>query len=318
MANRSARPSWTVRLAALLALLAPVAAEETLDDVFASRQPERIATGCKGNFTEGPLWHPDGYLLFVDFNDDKLYRWDARTAKAEPYRPKGWTGRGMISANGLAFDKAGNLLACEMWSRQVTRTAPDGTTTVLTATYEGVPYNSPNDVIVDAAGRIWFTDADWFLGTRTPNMGGILGVYRIDADGTVTRVLQGLNKPNGLALTPDGKRMYIACDVSHRIMRYDVTAAGTLENPQQFGGVIGLPDGIKVDAQGRVFVASSEGIVVLAPDARRIGTIPMPNVNAKGEADPLAANCAFGGADGRSLFVTARGSVFRLALRPAK
>jgi gluconolactonase len=296
----------------LLALAAfqPAAAEPaTLDDVFVDRHIRTVASGIEGGFTEGPLWHPDGFLLFADFNTDRLLRVCPETGKVEVFRQPSHV------TNGSTLDAHNRLLSCEMASRRVTRTEADGTITVLTAECEGVPYNSPNDIVVDRKGRIYFTDPDWFLGGRKPGTGGVLGVYRIDPDGTVTRLLGHLQKPNGLAFSPDERRLYIACDISSKVIACDVAEDGSLTNERVFAGPVGVPDGMKVDRAGRLFVASSEGIVVFDETGAKIGTLPMPNTFADGSPDPLAANCAFGGRDWRTLFVTARGGVFSVAVK---
>lgn len=266
-------------------------------------QPERLATGF--GFTEGPLWHPDGFYYFVDIRRSVLYR---LTPGKTPELVRADTGEG----NGTTFDLQGRLVMCEGGHRRVTRTAADGRIDVLVDRYEGGRLNRPNDVVCKSDGSLWFTDP----GLRVPlaqREVPYAGVYRIDPDGPTT-LFADCEYPNGLAFSPDERTLYVAnTRWSQYIHAFELSATGALMRRRIFADMSsdetdGVPDGMKVDVQGRVFCTGPGGTWVFGPDGTRLGIIRTPEV---------PANVAFGGADLRTLFLTARTSIYSLRVKVA-
>lgn len=254
-------------------------------------------------FTEGPVWNRSGYLLFSDIPANTIYKWVPSGTVTVFRSPSG-------NSNGLTYDKQRRLIACEHSTRRVTRTEKDGSITVLAERYDGKRLNSPNDVVVKSDGSIYFTDPPYGISPDQQEL-PFCGVYRISPKGELTLLVSDFSRPNGLAFSPDEKRLYIAdsSDRSH-IRVFDVKPDGTLENGRLFAvlktGEEGVPDGMKVDTQGNLYSTGPAGIWIFRPDGTHLGTIRFPEV---------PANCAFGGRDGRWLYVTARTSVYRIRLK---
>jgi gluconolactonase len=274
---------------------------DALKDLVADAPVERLATGFV--FTEGPLWHPDGFYYFVDVRASRFY-------KLVPGRPaellRGNTGGG----NGTTFDLEGRLVLCEGDNRRVTRSTAGGGMKVLVDRYEGKRLNRPNDVVCKSDGSIYFTDP----GLRVPLAERELsyaGVYRVAPDGGVTLVAD-CEYPNGLAFSPDERTLYVAnTRWTAYIHAFELDAAGRLLRRRIFADMSsdetdGVPDGMKVDVEGRVYCTGPGGTWVFAPDGTRLGIIRTPEV---------PANLAFGGPDLRTLFFTARTSVYSLRVR---
>jgi gluconolactonase len=273
-----------------------------LDDLVESGEPERIATGFR--LAEGPVWHPDGYLLFSDIMDNTIYKWTL-DGKVMIFRsPNGYS-------NGLTFDKQGRLIACEHSNRRVSRTEPDGTIVVLAKEFEGKRLNSPNDVVVKSDGSIYFTDPPWGLKAAYGGPGKqeltFQGLYRILPDGKTLKLLvKDLYRPNGLAFSPDEKVLYVT-EGRRNVYAFDVQSDGTLANRRVFVNLYGYLDGIKVDMKGNLYVASnSDSLQVYDSAGKHLGEIIIPEI---------ATNCAFGGNDNKTLFITARASVYRVQLK---
>ncbi len=273
-----------------------------LDHLVEPGAPERIATGF--GYTEGPVWHPDGYLLFSDIFGNTIHKWTPDGA-AEIFRsPSG-------HSNGLTFDRQGRLIACEHSNRRISRTELDGTIVTLADTYDGKRLNSPNDAVVKSDGSIYFTDPPTGL-TAKYGVPGIQelafrGVYRILPDGkTLELLVDNIHDPNGLAFSPDEKVLYIADGT--RILAFNVQPDGTLANRRSFVSLSGWMDGIKVDVDGNLYVTTFNRLVVEICDStgKHLGSIATPEAT---------SNCAFGGADNKTLFITAERSVYRIRLR---
>jgi gluconolactonase len=275
---------------------------DALGSLLETKEAERLATGFV--FTEGPLWHPDGFYYFVDVRSSVLYRIVPGRAP-EVVREK--TGGG----NGTTFDLQGRLLICEGDNRRVARVAADGRAVeVLVDRFEGKRLNRPNDVVCKSDGSIYFTDP----GLRVPLAERELpyaGVYRVMPDGVISLVAD-FEYPNGLAFSPDERRLYVA---NTRWAQYihvlDLDPSGKMIRRRIFADMSsdetdGVPDGMKVDVDGRVYCTGPGGTWVFAPDGARLGIIRTPEV---------PANLAFGGADLRTLFLTARTSVYTLRVK---
>jgi sugar lactone lactonase YvrE len=264
-------------------------------------------------FGEGPAWHPDGYLVFEDVPTSRTLKLDADD-KVSVYRAD------TAAANGLAFDRDRRLVACEgnggEGGRRVARIEKDGRRTVLADRYQGKRLNSPNDLAIDGKGHIYFTDPRY---SKRENMElDKEGVYRIDPDGTLTRVVDSLTRPNGILVTADGQTLYVADNAGPggvaTLVAFDLDARGDTKNGRvlyDFGGGRGI-DGMALDAGGRIWATAGTkekaGIYVFAPDARRaratlVTVIPMPE-------DPT--NCTFGGLRRDILYITTTSSLHRI------
>ena len=264
-------------------------------------------------FGEGPAWHPDGYLLFEDVPTNRTLKLGADD-KVSVYRTD--TG----AANGLAFDRDRLLIACEgnggTGGRRVARIENDGRRTVLADRYQGKRLNSPNDLAIDGTGRIYFTDPRY---SKRENLElDKEGVYRIDPDGTLTRVADSLTRPNGIAVTADGATLYVADNASPggvvTLVAFDLDARGDASHGRvlyDFGGGRGI-DGMALDASGRIWATAGTkekaGIYVFAPDRARMKA-EMASFLALPE-DPT--NCTFGGLRRDILYVTTTASLFRI------
>jgi len=275
---------------------------------------EKLATGMK--FTEGPVWMPaqtkvdatgpampEGYLLFSDIPVNQIKKWTAK---------EGLTVFRELSngTNGNARDSEGRLISCEHATRRVTRTEPDGTITVLADAFEGKKFNSPNDVAVHSSGALYFTDPPYGLPKGEKKEQATNNVYRVDPKTKeVKAVATDFDMPNGLAFSPDYKTLYVADSGKPKHIRaLAVNADGTLGAGTVFSKIDkGAPDGIKVDPEGRVFSSSGDGAQVFSPKGELVARILIPEA---------AANLAFGGANGRDLYITAKTSLYRVALKP--
>jgi gluconolactonase len=264
---------------------------------------ELVAAGFY--FTEGPQWmEDDGVLLFSDTWQDPATDRHFSGAILQIGTDDEVTDfrRPSDAANGLAVDTEGRLLAAERETRRVTRTERDGTVTPIAEQFEGARLNQPNDIAVRSDGTIYFTDPDF--GDWTTEL-GFHGVFRIGPDGDLTAEYRGAiaEQPNGVALSPDETLLYVSEVEATLVWVFDVADDGSLSEPRTFVTTAGTPDGMAVDLAGNLFVASSSGIEVFAPDGTLWGEIPVP-----------ATNCAFGGDDGRTLYITTGALLYRVTL----
>jgi gluconolactonase len=286
--------------------------------VPADAKIEKLATGF--GFTEGPVWAPGGYLLFSDPNDNRIYRWSP-DGQVTVYRTNsGYSGMDIgeyrqPGSNGLAFDGDGRLTIAEHGNRRISRLEKNGMVTVLADRFEGRRLNSPNDLVYKSDGALYFTDPPFGLPKVFEDPRKELphsGVYRL-ADGKVQLLTAGLTGPNGLAFSPDETYLYVAnWDTSTKVvMRYGVRVDGTLDEGRVFFDMTSAPgeealDGVKVDREGNLFVSGPGGVWILSPAGQHLGTIRAPE---------LAANMAWGDADGRTLYLTGRTSLYRIRLK---
>jgi gluconolactonase len=262
-------------------------------------------------FLEGPVWiKSSGSLIFSDIPNDELKQWTSKSGVSSYRKPS-------RNANGNTVDHMGRLISCEHSGRRVSIQEKDGTVKPLVDSFEGKKLNSPNDVVVRSDGTVWFTDPEYGLknkpGTKEKEDKQQPGnfVYRHDPkSGRTTAVVRDFVQPNGLAFSPDEKKLYIADSGTPRhIRQFDVAPDGTLSAGRVFSTIDqGVPDGIRVDADGRVWSSAGDGVHIFAPDGRRIGKILVREA---------PANLCFGGDDGKTLFVTARKSLYSVKVNIA-
>ena len=293
---------------------------------------EKLADGF--SFVEGPIWVPElptgqtyggggigNYLLFSDPNKNVIHRWDPNNGEVSIFRTKsGYTGIDGANigeyhqpgSNGLTLSPDYRLTICEHGNRRVTRLEPNGTVTVLADRYEGKRLNSPNDLVYRSDGVLFFTDPPFGLPKvfNDPRKElSISGVYCL-YNGSLRLASSDLNGPNGLAFTPDEKQLYVDNwdEKKKVVMRYDVGPDGEFTNGHVFVDLTDLPgdiclDGLKVDTRGDVYLSGPGGIWIFSPSGKHLGTVSLPE---------LPANFAFGGTDGRTLYITARSGLYRI------
>jgi gluconolactonase len=260
---------------------------------------EQLATGMQ--FVEGPVWMPEGYLVFSDIPANELKRWDAKGGVATFRKPSN-------NANGNTLDRSGLLLTAEHGAHRISRTGADGEVETMAEAFEGKKLNSPNDVVVKRDGSIWFTDPDYGLGGRPKEQAGNY-VYRLDpVSKQLMPVIKDFDKPNGLCFSPDESKLYVADSGAPRHIRvFNVARNGAISGGAVFASIDkGGPDGIRCDEGGRVWSSSGDGAQIFGPDGKLIARILLPEA---------AANLAFGGEDGRTLFLTARKSLYMVVTK---
>jgi len=271
---------------------------------------ERLGTGF--TFTEGPLWNPDGFLLFSDMPGDVRRRWDAESGVTEVANPSN-------KGNGMTFDLDGRLIVCEHVTSSVVRMDPDGTGSgreVIASHYGGRELNAPNDVVVKSDGAIYFSDPTY---GRMPGFGiereqdlDFQGVYRIPPGGGDTQLLaDDFGQPNGLCFSTDESLLYVNDTDKAHIRVFDVRPDGTIANSRVLADGIGtasleigdLVDGMKLDERGNIWVTGPGGVCVFDAQGEHIGTVLVP--------EPVG-NVNWGGPDWSSLFIHATSSVYRI------
>jgi gluconolactonase len=280
---------------------------EILDERFRAHGGDawirRLHTGCR--WTEGPAYFPAGrYLVFSDIPNDRMLRYDETTGAVGVFRePSGY-------ANGHTVDRHGRLVSCEHGNRRVTRTEHDGSVTVLADRYDGMRFNSPNDVVEDSSGAIWFTDPSYgidsdYEGHRAPSEIGACHVYRVAPDtGEVRIVADDFIRPNGLAFSLDERRLYIVDTRRQHIRVFDVDDDARLSGGEEFATCdAGSFDGVRLDDTGRVWAAAHDGIHCFEPDGTLLGKLHIPET---------VANFTFGGLQRNHLFITATTSLYSL------
>ena len=262
---------------------------------------ETVATGF--GFTEGPMWDPAGFLYVSDETINKIFRVYPNGKKEEVIA--------LGDPDGNTFDRQHRLIDCASVLRAIIAVTPDGKYTILADHYDGKKLNSPNDVIVGPDGALYFTDPTLDLVAGEKQEIPFQGVYRLDDKGNLRLLTKDLGQPNGLAFSPDGKHFYVDDDEKRNIRVYDVASDGTLSNGRIFGEEPGgkhegVPDGIKVDKSGNLFVTGPKGIWVWDANGNHLGTIALPE---------QPANLTWGDKDYRTLYITATTSVYRLELK---
>jgi gluconolactonase len=287
---------------------------------------EVLADGL--DWSEGPVWVPDGgFLLFSDVPRDTIYKWQEGAGLTSWLHPSGYTGTeprgGEPGSNGLVLDAEGRLVLCQHGDRRIARLdapweAPQPHFETLASAFAGHRFHSPNDLVYDQAGHLYFTDPPYGLAGGTDGPGREMdfqGVYRLTPAGDVTLITDALTRPNGIGLSPDEKVLYVANSDPERAvwMAYDLAADGSFGDGRVFFDATsqvgeerpGLPDGLAVDPDGNLFASGPGGILVFSPEGTHLGTLNT------GEA---TSNCTFGD-DGRTLYVTADAYLLRIRLK---
>ncbi|MDH4440924.1 MAG: SMP-30/gluconolactonase/LRE family protein, partial [Rhizobium sp.] len=280
------------------------------DLVVSSAVLEELYSGCR--WAEGPVWFDDaGHLLFSDIPNQRILRWVEGGGVSVFRSPSNF-------ANGHTRDRQGRLVSCEHGLRRVTRTEVDGSITVLADSHDGKKLNSPNDVIVHSDGSVWFSDPSYgilsdYEGYKAEEEQASRHVYRLDLNsGKLKAVADGFLQPNGLAFSPDERRLYVAdSGASHvpgaprHIRVFDVSGDGqSLSNDRVFATIDkGIPDGMRIDVAGNLWSSAADGVHCFSPEGTLLGKILVPQV---------VANLTFGGPRRNRLFITATTSLYAI------
>lgn len=301
-----------IRLAALV-LIAFTAAQTAAQILPAGATLSQVATGY--SFTEGPAYDGEGAVYFTNltFNDQlasDIVRYDLATKTAQVVDPNSG------GSNGLFRDANGQIVSADQAAHQLSRRSASDVSVVeqvLASQWDGKALNSPNDLVIDALGGIYFTDPDYNNTNSLPD-----AVYYRSPDGAVSRLLTGFNRPNGVILSPGGGTLYLAIEAERRVMAYDVGPPGVLSNERQFKSTAvdaagnphpgQGPDGMTIDAAGNVYVAVQSEIWAWSPTGQPLFELSLPE---------SPTNVTFGGTTGRTLFITARTSLYSIELNVA-
>ncbi|WP_230530835.1 SMP-30/gluconolactonase/LRE family protein [Microvirga roseola] len=280
--------------------------------VIPTARLEKLAEGCR--WAEGPAYFPAGrYLVWSDVPNDRMMRYDETSNAVSVFRaPSGYS-------NGNTVDRQGRLMTCEHGNRRVTRTEHDGSITVIASHYQGKRLNSPNDVVVRSDGSIWFTDPAYgidsdYEGHKAQSEMGGCHVYRVDPQsGDIAVVADDFVRPNGIAFSPNEKRLYVAdtgathvVDGPRHIRAFDLTDSGSLTG----GGVFatctdGLFDGFRLDEAGRIWASAGDGVHCYDPGGTLLGKVLVPEI---------VANVVFGGVKRNRLYICATTSLYAIML----
>ena len=261
----------------------------------------RLDTVGQGfGFTEGPVWDTAGFLYISDEEQNKIYKLSLDGKKSELIA--------LGDPDGSTYDREHRLIDCASVLRAIIRISPDGKYETLADRFEGKKFTSPNDVVVGPDGALYFTDPTLDLVKGERQELAFQGVFRVDSKGKVTLLTKELSQPNGLAFSPDGKKFYVDDSEQRNIRVYDFHADGSVSNGRVFGEEPGgkddgVPDGIKLDRKGNLYITGPGGIWIWDSHGRHLGTIVMPE---------QPANLAWGGPQLSTLYITATTSVYKL------
>ncbi|HEX8545838.1 MAG TPA: SMP-30/gluconolactonase/LRE family protein [Cytophagaceae bacterium] len=255
-------------------------------------------------FTEGPAWSPEGYLLFSDIPANKIYKYMPTGVVSEFRTPS-------HNSNGLAFDNEGSLIICEHSSRGLRKVNKEGKETLIASLFDGKKLNSPNDLAIHSNGSIYFTDPPYGLKEGDQDSAKHIsynGIYRLRR-GEVTLMDTSMVRPNGIAFSPDEKYVYVAQSEKYpHWKRFELAPDGSFKKGALFFDAAklsgdGTPDGMKCDIQGNLYCSAPGGIAIFNKQGKHLGTIEVPEVT---------ANCAFGDVDKKTLYITANKSLYKI------
>ena len=262
---------------------------------FSDLKIERVAAGYF--FADGPAWSPEGYLIFSDIPKSKMLKWI-------PGDPPAVLRENSNGAAGNAFDAQGRLYTCETHARRVIRTDKKGRVEVLVERWQGKRLNAPNDIIVRKDGEIYFTDPAFGIQQESREL-DFYGVYHLPRKGELEVIAKPRGRPNGIALAPNGRTLYVTNSDERNVRAYDLDKNGAASNERiLISKIDGVPDGLRVDEKGNLYVAAKR-VYAYSPEGKAIGDILLAET---------PSNCTFGDADLESLYITARTSLYRVRL----
>jgi gluconolactonase len=257
------------------------------------RQIDRVAGGYR--FTEGPAWSREGFLVFSDVPNDQILKY-------VPGEKPTVLRENSNGANGNAFDAQGRLYSCESRTRRVVRMDKKGNVQVLVDKWEGKRLNAPNDIVIRKDGHVYFTDPAFGNQADAREL-DFFGVYHITPKGELGLIAKPAGRPNGIAFAPGGHVLYVANSDEHNVRAYEVDHNGEVSGERVvISGVSGVPDGVRVDEKGNIYVAAN-GVSIYDAHGKLTETI---------EFSETPANCAFGDSDLQTLYITARTSLYRV------
>jgi len=304
--KKTRHPAWLMTVVFLATVLTCGLCVAQQTPVQRGVQPvgkiEEVKTGF--TFTEGPAWRQQGSLLFTDIPNAKIHSFSEKNNAIGTFT--GDSGH----ANGILVDASNRILVCQMDGRVVQYDAKTAKYKVLADTYDGKRFNAPNDLIIDKVGGIYFTDPLFRAPQPLPQ--GIQAVYYIHPDGKVSRLTGDIAAPNGIGLSPDGKRLYVIPSRQAEMLVYDVTGPGKIANgrtlcrlrqPQGKDNTGG--DGMAVDVEGNLYITTNLGVEIFSQAGKHLGLVAFPQ---------QPANVTFGGADRKTMYVTARTGLYRVAM----
>jgi gluconolactonase len=256
-------------------------------------QIEKIVGGF--HYVGGMAWSHDGHLFFSDRPGGKIHRWTPGEALSRlPVELKG--------PAGLAVDEHGRLLVCEAGARRVVRIKPDNSLDVVATAFEGHELNSPNDLVIRKDGTIFFTDPAFGSAADTMAL-AFHGLYRLTGKGEAMALARWKTRPNGIALSPDGKTLYVAMSDERAVRAFDLDRQGNASNERiLIGGIAGVPRALRTDEKGRIYVAA-HAVHLYSPEGKPLGQI---------DTTERPTSLAFGEAGGRTLFIATRTSIYRV------
>lgn len=261
-------------------------------------EPEVIAGPFE--FTEGPYWHSDGYLLFSNIPANRVNRWSEMDGVDVYLEPSG-------NSNGIEADIDGSILLAQHAGR-VSRLTEDGELTVLVDSYEGQRLNSPNDIAVHSSGIIYFTDPPFGVSDEEREL-DFSGVYRLSPNGELTVVYDEFEYPNGIVFSPDESYLYVSDSGTGNIIRFDVNSDGIVSSPEQFANIgemgsgQGAADGMETDMNGNLYTTGPQGLIIFDSEGNQLNLL---------EFDEQITNVGWGGEDLSHLFITGADNVYRL------
>lgn len=299
--SRRRTPSMATLLILSFWLCGNLAAQVDLKGLGAVGPVEKIQGGFQ--FLEGPAKTPDGSVYFTDIPAESIYKLGTDGRISLFLKPS-------LHANGLMYGGGNRLLACQMDGQLAAIDLKTKQTEVLASQFDGARFNACNDLVIDQAGGIYFTDPRYRAPQPWPQ--GKEAFYYRAKDGTVTRLGEDLVAPNGIALSPDEKTLYVIPSMRSEMMAYEIETPGKIgpgrvlcRLQQVAAATNGGGDGLAIDVRGNLYITSATGVQVVSPSGDALGTIAVPE---------QPANCGFGGEDNRTLFITARTGFYRCTM----